>query len=336
MTTLPQDHASGRTSTHIEVRPFEPGDLDAAAALLAERHRRHRLAEPLLDPAFEAPAAARGQIETLLGGERADGWFATRGGAPAGYIVGVAKSDATWGGNAWVESAGHAATDATVVRALYAAAAEAWVDAGRANHHVLVPASDRDLVDAWFGLDFGLQHVHAVQPSPSASFGVVPASELSIRRAARADIPALVELELVLPEHSRRSPVFSRLEPEPVEEVRANLEADIDDPRWTILVAEAGGRIVGEAIGCSLAESSSNSGLIRPERAGFLGYAAVLPEARGLGVGKALGETILAWSRDAGYPVVATDWRSTNLEADRSWRGLGFRPSFLRLHRLIG
>jgi GNAT superfamily N-acetyltransferase len=62
---------------------------------------------------------------------------------------------------------------------------------------------------------------------------------------------------------------------------------------------------------------------------------AVLPEARGRGAGRALGEAILAWSRDAGYPSVATDWRSTNLEADRAWRNLGFRPSFRRLHRAI-
>ena len=73
----------------------------------------------------------------------------------------------------------------------------------------------------------------------------------------------------------------------------------------------------------------------RPASAGFLGYAAVLPEARGAGAGKALGEAVLVWARDAGYPVIATDWRSTNLEADRSWRGLGFRPTFRRMHRFV-
>ena len=61
----------------------------------------------------------------------------------------------------------------------------------------------------------------------------------------------------------------------------------------------------------------------------------MFPEARGLGVGKALGETTLAWSRDAGFEAIQTDWRSTNIEADRTWRGLGFRPTFRRLHRLI-
>ncbi|HJW21528.1 MAG TPA: GNAT family N-acetyltransferase [Candidatus Limnocylindrales bacterium] len=328
--------SSGAAGARLDVRPLEAGDLDAAAALLAERHRRHRLAEPLLDPAYEELGAARREIEALLAVESADGWFASRAGTPAGFLVGISKSTATWGGNVWVESAGHAATDAPAVRALYSAAAAAWVDAGRPNHHVLLPATDRDLIEAWFGLDFGQQHIHAVRALPPASFGVVPDTEMLVRRAARADIPALVDLELVLPRHSRRSPVFSRLEPEPADEVRANLEADIDDGRWTMFVAEVSGRVVGSAIGCALTESSTNSGLVRPANAGFLGYAAVLPGARGLGVGRALGETVLAWARDAGYAVVATDWRSTNLEADRSWRGLGFRPTFLRLHRLIG
>ena len=44
---------------------------------------------------------------------------------------------------------------------------------------------------------------------------------------------------------------------------------------------------------------------------------------------------VLAWSRDQGFRSIATEWRSTNLEADRAWRGMGFRPTFRRLHRAI-
>jgi len=319
----------------LGIRPFEDRDLGPAAALLAERHRRHRVAEPLLDPAYEDPAGARREIEALLAVASASGWVATRAGALVGYLVAIAKDPATWGGNVWIEPAGHAAADPGVVRALYAVAASVWVDAGRTNHHVLVPATDERLVEAWFSLDFGQQHLHAVRELPPASFGVVPRAELVIRRPSRADLAALTELELVLPRHSQLSPVFSRLQPHTAEAVRAELEADFDDPRFTTFVAEVAGRVVGSAIACSLAESSSNSSLIRPARAGFLGYAAVLPEARGLGVGRALGETVLAWSRDEGYSTVATDWRSTNLQADAAWRGLGFRPTFRRLHRAI-
>lgn len=323
------------TAKRLTVRAFEPGDLDGAAALLADRHRRHRLAEPLLDPAYEDAAATRREIEALLAVDGAAGWVAISDGALVGYIIGTAKADATWGRNVWVEPAGHAAVEPSVVRALYAVAADAWATEERFNQHVLVPASDESLVDAWFSLDFGQQHLHAVQEIPPASFGVVPRSELVIRRATRDDIPVLAELELVLPRHMRGAPVFSRLPLQPVGELEAEIGGDFDDPAFTWFVAEHEGRVIGDAIACALAKSSGNSSLIRPAHAGFLGYAAVLPEGRGLGAGRALGETVMAWSRDAGFTSVATDWRSANVEADRSWRALGFRPTFRRLHRFI-
>ena len=320
----------------LEIRPIEAGDLDAAAVLLADRHRRHRLGEPILDPAYEEPGAARAEIEKLLAVEGAQGWVALRDGDVTGFIVGIGKDAKLWGPNVWVEPAGHAARDAATLRRLYAVAAATWVADGRKNHHVLVPASDAELVDAWFSLDFGQQHIHAVRENPPASFGVVPRSELVIRPPVREDIPALAELELVLPRHSPLSPLFSPVPIQPVEEIIEEIEGDFDGPDFTWFVAEHEGKVVGQAVGCALTRSSTNAGLMRPKGASFLGYAAVFPEARGVGAGRALGEAYLAWSRDAGYASAFTDWRSTNLEADRTWRALGFRPAFRRLHRLIG
>jgi hypothetical protein len=48
------------------------------------------------------------------------------------------------------------------------------------------------------------------------------------------------------------------------------------------------------------------------------------------------GAMVLAWSRDEGQPCVATDWRATNLMSSRTWPALGSRPTYLRLHRLLG
>ena len=322
--------------SRTEIRPFAAGDLAAAASLLADRHRRHRLAEPLLDPAYEQPDAARAEIEKLLAVEGAQGWVALGNGDVTAFMVGIGKDAKLWGPNVWIEPAGHAATDAATLRRLYAVAAATWVADGRKNHHVLVPASDAELVDAWFSLDFGQQHLHALRENPPASFGVVPRSELVIRPPTRDDIPALAELELVLPRHSPLSPLFATVPIQPIEEVIEEIEGDFDGPDFTWFVAEHEGKVVGQAVGCSITKSSTNSGLMRPKDASFLGYAAVFPEARGLGAGRALGEAFLAWSRDAGYALAFTDWRSTNLEADRTWRGVGFRPTFRRLHRLIG
>lgn len=275
-------------------------------------------------------------IAAALEGDHASGVVARVGDAVVGYVLGLQKDVAFWGPNVWVESAGHAVTEPAILRELYAAIAGTWVAEGRTNHHVLVPATDNELVDAWFSLDFGQQHLYAVRDMPGPAFGVVPQSELVIRRATVADIPALVVLERVLPDHLGQSPVFSRLAPQPTEEVIAELETDLAGTTFTFFVAEHEGRVIGTSIACSLEVSSGAANLNRPNNAGYLAYAAVLPEARSLGAGRALGEATLAWSRDAGYASIATDWRSANLEADRAWRNLGFRPTFSRLHRLIG
>ena len=42
-----------------------------------------------------------------------------------------------------------------------------WIDEGRTAHFALVPAADTALVDAWFRLCFGLQHVQAVREVPA-------------------------------------------------------------------------------------------------------------------------------------------------------------------------
>ena len=322
------------TRSALVIEPLTPDALDGAAELLAIRHRRHRLAEPFLDPSFEQPGNARVAIEAELAAERAGGWVARRDGALVGYLIGQQKA-ATWGANVWVEAAGHAATEPAVIRELYVVAADAWMAEGRNNHHVVVPASDGDLVDAWFTLDFGQQHVHAIREVPGREFAIVPRSELIIRPKKPEDLDALAELELVLPAHMRGAPVFSNLPPQTLEEAREELAADYDDPKYTYFVAEHDGRVLGAAIGCKIEISSGHQGPNRVAGAAFLGFAAVFPDARGLGAGKAVGEATLAWARDAGYQSIQTDWRSTNLEADRTWRSLGFRPTFRRMHRSI-
>jgi GNAT superfamily N-acetyltransferase len=132
------------------------------------------------------------------------------------------------------------------------------------------------------------------------------------------------------------SPVFSSGELPTLEEALADWEESIDDQDFATFVAEYNGQVIGSSVGCSLDKSSSHNGLAKPDNAGFLGFAAVLPPARGLGGGRALGEAVLQWSAETGYTSVVTDWRVTNLLSSRAWPRLGFRQTFHRLHRLIG
>ncbi len=319
-------------SRHV-IRPFEEADLPAAATLLAQRHQEHRKRHPLLPAEYEDEQLALVEVTAVWESEHASGAVLIEGDEVTGYLLAAPKSSPVWGPNVWVEAAGHAVREPEHIRDLYAAAASKWVHDGRIAHYVLVP-DDAELVDAWFRLAFGSQHAHAVRPAPDTP--LPQQSDLVVRRAAREDVPVLAELDLVLPQHQGLSPVFSAGELPTLEEALTDWEESFDDPDYATFVAEYNGQVIGSSIGCSLEKSSSHSGLARPDNAGFLGFAAVLPSARGLGAGRALGEAVLQWSAETGYTSVVTDWRMTNLLSSRAWPRLGFRQTFHRLHRLIG
>lgn len=139
-----------------------------------------------------------------------------------------------------------------------------------------------------------------------------------------------------LPAHQGRSPVFASGPAYTYEEAGEEAADDLDNPEFATFVAERDGRVAGVSQGCSITKSASHSGLARPDSAGFMNFAAVLPDARGAGAGRAIGDAVLAWSGEAGYRSVVTDWRATNLLSSRAWPRLGYRQTFFRLHRLIG
>ncbi len=320
-----------RTPTIV---PFADEHLDGGALLLAERHRAHRLAEPGLDPRYEAPGAAREELGALLRVDGASGVAGLIDGDVAGFVVGTPR-DASWGPNMWVEPAGHGVTDAELVRDLYATAAERWVADGLALHYAMVPASDRALVDAWFRLGFGHQQVYAIRETPPATERTEAPPGLVVRLARLDDLDALARLDVALPAHQALSPVFSRRALPTVEDARAEYEADFDDPRFATFVVEQEGEVIGSAIACAIELSSDHKSLALPPGAGFLGFASVMPEARGRGAGRVLGEAVLEWARETEREWVVTDWRMTNLLSSRAWPRLGFRPTYYRLHRAI-
>lgn len=321
--------------SRVEIRPIVAADVPACGALLADRHRRHRLAQPLLSPRFETVDAAVAELTAAFETADASGAVALRAGVPVGFLLGAPKTSPLWGPNIWVEAAGQAVTDAEVMRDLYASAATRWVDEGRTAHYVVVPAQDEELVRAWFRLGFGQQHAHAVRP-PTRLSTAAGDGGVSVRRAGRADIPPLARLDLELPTHQGLSPTFSAGRVGTLEDSLADWADDIDNPEYATFVAERDGEVIGSAIGCALEKSSSHLGLARPDNAAFLGYAAVFPHARRAGAGRALGAAVVDWAVDGGFDSVVTDWRVTNLLSSRTWPRLGFTETFLRLHRMIG
>ena len=307
----------------MKIVPFSDEHLDAAAVLLAERHAQHREAEPLLPEDVDF----RAEIEALWRKEGASGAF-----SDDGYLLGT-RLDESWGPNAWVELAGHAVRRPELLRDLYAAAAAHWVDERRSRHYAYVPAHDRELVDAWFRVGFGAQHAFGIreldEEAEPAVDGVIA------RKAEPRDLAQLVEIGPVLNEHQAASPVFSTAVAWTEEEIREEIETDFGNDELGNLVAEVDGRVVGNFVVVPIEMSGAHVGLARRPGLAHLGFAAVLPEARGSGAGLALTHASFEWARERGYPAMVTDWRVTNLLASRFWPKRGFRTTFLRLYRSI-
>jgi GNAT superfamily N-acetyltransferase len=315
----------------LDVRPFSEEFVGDAGELLAHRHRRQREAEPLLPPRYEEPAAAAELVAALAAEDSASGAVALRDGRVVGYLLGVHRRE-LWGANVWVELAGHAVEEAEDVRDLYAFAAERWVDEQeRPRHYALVPATDAELVRAWYRVGFGHQHAYGIQAVPERAEWPE-----GVRLATPDDVEGILDLDPLLPDQQERSPVFARgLPRDDGDTLRADLLEELADETLGDVVAERDGRIVGSFHVVPVERTSTHAGLARPEGACFLGWGATRPDVRGSGAGLALMQGAMAWARERGHDTMVIDWRETNLLASRFWPARGFRTTFLRLYRHI-
>ena len=293
----------------LEIHPFSDEFRGEAAALLRVRHERHRRAEPLL-PEIDDFAA---QLPS------GNGAVATRGGNVVAYLVAEVDQERAAAG-----LAGCAASEPEALRDVYAQLSASWPP----HHQVLVPASDRELVDPWFRLAFGCQFITAVRETAAEG---IPDFGGRIRESTPDDLPAVVGLERMLVVLQAGPPSFSGLDAD-----RCDFESEWAG-HWTEssyplhVVAEVDGLVLGHV----LLYDRPTGDLRVPEENVDLALAGTLAHARGRGIGIALTAFALTFAHERGFRSMTTDWRSVNLLSSRFWPSRGFRPTFLRLYRSV-
>jgi ribosomal protein S18 acetylase RimI-like enzyme len=155
-----------------------------------------------------------------------------------------------------------------------------------------------------------------------------PAGPVRVRRARAEDLPAALELYRELDRFQQAWRVF---EPriDPAGEAEARYRAALDDPAQLHLVAERAARLAGMGVARITVPSSMSD-----ERAVEVSNVYVLPEARGLGVGRALVAGLARWAREQGARRLVLKTYSQNEEALRFWEAVGFRPRFVQMTAL--
>lgn len=328
----------------MKIVPFGEADLEEASALLARRHREDCSHEATLPERFTTPDQARVELEKTWKASAAregsgGGVVVREGGRLIGYMIGVPKIDENWGRSVWVELAGHAidrSYGAEIYRDMYAALSPSWVALGCLYHVSNIPAHDRDALEAWYNLSFGKEHVYGVRETASALDGAAPVDPtLEVRRATAADVDLAMELDLVLPSHQARAPVYSVLFPYHKEEERQDVLDELRKEDWKTWLALRDGRLVGIQIYLPARPGQGIGALPIPENSSYLGFAATREDEQGHGIGRLLTTRGLADAYETGYTTCFTDWRATNLLSSRFWTRRGWRPVVYRLSRRL-
>lgn len=324
---------------HMKITRFSEADLEEAAELLAQRHQANYAQEQTLPVHFTHIPVARAAVEKTWIDAHRSGAVARRAGKMIGYLIGVPKIGGIWGRSVWVELAGHAIErtyGAEVYRDLYAALSPSWVALGCLAHYALIPAPDRDALEAWFALSFGKEHVHGIRATaPASAFDVPTDPTLEIRRAGLADLDASLELDDIIPIHQSRSPVYSLFWPYNREEVRQESIETLKNEHEKLWLALRNGRIVGYQLFMPAKPGRGTGDMLISEHYSYLAIAATREEEQGRGVARALTAHGLAADYEAGYTHCVTDWRATNLLSSRFWPRQGFRPLAYRLSRRL-
>jgi GNAT superfamily N-acetyltransferase len=323
-----------------EIAPFTGEHLDAAAELLAARHRADLTRQPELSPRFSEATAAREPLLGILDTEGTRGVVALREGRVVGYLLGTAQLPSPTSGRALAVAprsvsigyAGHAVEPQDgeeIYRALYAALSEYWVDAGYFTHYAGVPATDRQALDAWFSLGFGQEFGFGVRrTTPLAAER--PDPNIDIRLAGPQDIDLVMRMVDANGAYHARAPMFSPYLPETFLDHRQYHVDLLADPANAVWVAYRDGEPLGLQTFVPSMEGPSN-----PERCIHLQNGYTEPAARGSGVASILLAKSLAWAHQAGYEYCTVGWLTTNLLSSRFWQRSGFRPCFYRLCRSV-
>lgn len=296
--------------------PFERQHLPAAASLLAETGKGHRLFT-------EDPVVACQQIEGWA--TRIPTGFAALDGVSGRLLGFMAASPSDGGRSARVRLDQHATVGGELghqVRCrLYTAMSAQLVSDGVLTHEADVLVRDEGAVASFARLGFGIDQVKGFRPTAPVAW------DPRVRRARPEDIPRLIELADEVQEFHQRPPMWRRPVSGISEMVARDAQRSSEGSLHLLVVAEmSDGGLAG------LMKATLDN---RFADAIMIGLAGVTQRFRSTGVGTALLDAVTDWSASLGYARCGAGWTSANPISDRFWRSRGLVPEYYRMSRVI-
>jgi GNAT superfamily N-acetyltransferase len=292
----------------LEIAAPREEHLEAAATLVSASYQALRGQIPVLPARYQEEDAVLDLLRDLY--NEADGVVAVQDGLLVGFLMSLVIPDFMGKRSAYSPVWANAAAPGQsrrIYEEMYTRISERWVKDGCLTHLVSLMAHDRQALEAWNWLGFGLVNVDGVRPlTPLAS----DQAKVDVRQAGLQDAEILSELGRALERHEASAPTFwiHKLD---------DFGEKLRQPGNAAWLAVEGGQVLGflalePGDDCECA-------LLRDAKTVNISGAYTLEAARCKGAATSLLEQALAWARAQGYQRCAVDFESMNTLARRFW-----------------
>jgi len=295
----------------LKILEFKERHIEDAAALFVKNYRAFKQRIPLLPDRYAEPDRIASMLLDLIRDN--PGVAAVNGGRLVGYLCGFVLKDfqglrtaysTEWTVAADFEDSAHICQD------MYSRLAPGWVADGCCQHLVCLLDHDRDGIQGWVRMGFGMLAFDGVRP-------VTPLGRLNKRidalRARRVNPDQAGELLLFfdgLERHMAGAPTFwLHRFPPPAEW--------LSEPGREMYLAY----LEGEPVGCMGLDPGHPDGcdILKDPGTATIEIVYVLPAFRRCGVGLALLNFFLKRAQEQGYQRCAVEYESANVTAARFW-----------------
>ncbi|MFN2377358.1 MAG: hypothetical protein ABR538_12530 [Candidatus Binatia bacterium] len=334
--------------TTVRVREFRPGDVPAAAELLAAAQARVQAACPgglLLGERFLGATACRQLLEQLVASPRASAVVAEENGRMLGYLAGERQLFAPEDfasiyaepRSTNVPLQGHAlaadADAALVYQEMYAALAARWAADGFFIHNVAMSALEPAAMEAWNLLGFGRKSVCAVRPTRRLDGDSRGAAAIRIEEVRGRDDEALETFHRRLMAFQTAAPMFWPYTGEADAKVRAvRRDALLSGQGFAYVAHDDKGTALGSLL---FVPAVFLSPLLVCEKMIYLWEGFVDDGDRARGVGSTLLDHAMASLAERGIQWCALHYVSGNPRGGRFWPSKGFVAVEVVVHRHV-
>ncbi len=299
----------------LEIVVLQDKHLEDAVALACARYTELRKQVPLMPTRYQDADVVRSLLCNLVG--KMPGVGAIRNAQLVGFLLGFVipefRGQRTAFSPEWANAA-DSVSSRRIYQEMYAHLSARWASDGCSTHLICAMAHDRDAIDGWHWLGFGLcgvDGVRGLQPLEG------PIADIEIRRAGLGELDEAVWMEKALEQHLSSAPTFLYVAGRSDTEIREDEAEWLSNPAHALWLAYQGAEVVA-CIG-QIPSNPNACTIIRDEGTTSIMKAFTRESTRGKGIATALLDRLLEWARAKGYERCTVDFEPMNYLAARFW-----------------